>query len=573
MPTPDQLVEEFQQTLLSTQEFIKEGIRREASPVQTKIVLNQKMDEIVESLNKFLFELDHSADVKVSTIVEALPVITDILNHIPKTNLFEHTWHKYSALSNFLRMNIANFNLESDHVRIITSANLLGQLLIGDVPKVEKLPEMPSFSDPTRYFETFATIYNTLQSTVGVYQSLMDTLTTITYVDLIKWAEEGLWHFKLLLDLLFSVDHLALLESRKVKKMSRFFENQYNSTVQYIGILDFLLTLDLKFAQMWPKNLDGHGIVEDFTISGFLQLTEKLEARVMKIETDLMQAYDSHLIDRNDHPQQTEHYEILTLIKTTFHQIKCELDLFQKSELTNDLQQLNEFISLNLEVIDDFIAKTGGVERLMESYFLTAVLGTFKFVIPALAHEAVLLGSREKFENIRFKYRAVLDQIDPSIDSSLFLTNIFAKLYIHSHLGHELKCEQYIDQLNTARIHLLMKPRDYIAATILILILTILKAPESYDQHEILMNEIISYGIDEGMQQHLRDEIMGYLEQIRLVTRGEPADFGEYMYRLQYVAMDNSTWLIPDFSSYCQQLGLHPLTYVPFNRECDSIIK
>jgi hypothetical protein len=568
-----ELGKELKSSLKSALDFLKRGDKRSASQVQMKIVINRYMDDIVEKLNSFLFDINSSPDEKINVVMETLPLVTDILNHLPNVQIFEESWHKYSALSNFLRMNLANFNVESDHVRVISSANLLGQLLIGDVPHLNELPEMPDFDDPLKYFDKFAIIYNTLQTTCGVYQSLLDSLSTIAYKDLIEWSKEGLWHFKLLFDLLFSQDLKQLLKTKKIKKMSKFYENQYNFTVQFSALLQFILSIHSKLGGKWPEELLNYGLLQEFTIPSYLSLIVKLRKFTHEMLSDIEWAYNANIINKNDHWEQSEHYIIVDITLDSFDQYEKYILLYENKVLSSDLNRLTDFYNINIKLIEKLINFGGGRDNIINSYLVTFVLDIFKSTLPFLAHEALLTKSADKFENIHYEYRFILDKFDISQDTTLFLVNVLSRLYIYSHLesGYDLSLNEIYEELKISRDFLMMKPRNYIAASILTLILSIIIDKDNHDYHNQIINEILSNSIEDGMQYHLRNEVFNYLGQISQAKQGETPDFSPFMHRLQQYEFDTFSWLIPDFSKLCLEIGIAPIIYIPFNRESDAI--
>lgn len=568
----DKLALELFEALNEVVYFLNEHVNREISVIQTRILLSSKMNLVVKNLNAFSGEMSHTADYKLDVIFKVLELTNNIYHRIPDLKNLEKVKLEYMSLTNFIRMQLANIHQDSQRAQSYSTASILSHMLLGELPKLNQLPELPPIeTDPQPYFEIFIPLSNSLQSTWGIYNTLLTFITVIDQETNDKWVDLTIYNYSLFRELYDNFNVRELLETKKIKKAGVFFENVYSISLTMMNMCFSLIELHVKYGGNWPKTIQTYGIIEDFSLGTFIELIDETLAEVDVKYQELKKSYRDLLLSRNDDPDDVAIYQDFKIFKSEFQFIKCIITYYKNNDL-KDKGQIYKIIILGDEILHSIISLTGDEEKLSQSFYVSSYLLVIQELLPFISRYAILDDNITFFEDFRFEHRYILDKFSIEHDANLFFMKELCKLYVRTHFRKKIDFDKVFNRLQGKMEFYFLKPRTYLTISVLLVIISYLTENKNsanrfqifadLEANEMILNQ-------EGITIHDFEKFKEYIQDIDNKKETEI----NLPNREKIIELDHMSWLIPDFSEYFKNKQLTPIKYYPFNLGIDSIIK
>ena len=558
-------------TLRKVITFLKEANQRSMSLIQRKILLNSKLDELAGNINDFISDLTLNSKQKVNTLLETLNLSQEILNNIPDAPELSNTWLSYTSFVNFVRATLANTHLDSDSIRSYSSANILGHLLLDDIKKMDKLPELPPYDNPTIFFETFIPLSNALQSTASIFSRLIENIRLVSIQDLTYWGDMTLYYFHLFRELVKQFDIITLLETRKVQKIDRLYNNVYTFASTTSILFYVYIDLHSRFKGIWSDNFDTYGEIESYNLINI----KNLNANIIKFNTNmhdlLQEGYSRKLVSINDKPEDAEFYQDYELVLKDSHYLNQLFEIYINMVDPLDPSNLNhveKLIPLADEVFSIIFKIAKGREKIVESFYVGSFLDTFISVLPFYALKAVYLKDINILENLLLEYRDIMSGFKDH--ANLFFTTTMAKLFVYTHLDNEIDLEDYYQSLLTRLKEFELNPRTYIAVIHLMVLISYFVPSINAREREELLARAENGGLSANDPEIYKED---FNEMKNAFLEGRDINQSHSINsRLKTIEMDPFSFLIPDFTKLLERKQLPSWKYFPFNRTCDGII-
>lgn len=565
--TSDELIE----TLKKVVSFLKEANQRSMSLIQRKILLNSKLDELAGNINDFISDLTLNSEQKVDTLLEALNLSQEVLNNIPDAPVLSNTWLSYTSFVNFVRATLANIHLDSDSIRSYSSANILSHLLLDDIKKMESLPELPPYDNPTKFFETYIPLSNALQSTASIFSRLIQNIRLVSIQDLSYWGDMTIYNFHLFRELVKLFDIIKLLETKKVQKMDRLLNNVF-TFANTVSILFYtFIDLHLKFRGIWPEDFNTYGELERLDLRSIKKLNENIIEFNLNMYELLQEGYSKKLISINDKPEDGEFYRDYELVLKDSNYLTQQIEVYLKMVDPLDpsnLDRIDKLIILGDEVFSLIFKISGGREKIADSFYVGSFLDTFINILPFYALKALYLNNTNILENLLLEYRDILSGFREH--TNLFFTTTLAELFVYSRLDDEIDFNEYYQSLLDKLKDFELNPRTYVTVIHLTVLISYFIPSVSANDREELLAKAESRGLLSNDLEVYKEDFLemknSFLES-RSINQAHPINN-----RLKIIELDPFSFLIPDFTKLLERRQLPNWKYFPFNRACDSII-
>ncbi len=555
------------QTLEDVLDLIKENVERNSSPVKLKILLNQQLAIMTESVNDFISNLNQTSDEKIEIIVQSLTLLTKIINAIPNTSELSNARYEFITLSNFVRMSLANYSADSGRANVISSASLLSQLLVGDIPHIDKLEKLPSLDEYTHFKENYYSVYNTLQSTMAFYNSLLQSLNLLRRDSAVKWFNEVLWHGKLIIEHYKQYPLRDILERRLIRNWNNFYNNLFTMTVPLIETLFTVHEVFVKFGGNWPDEINDYDLIRVRNAEGLIELSNSLKTTIQKTVEILDDAYKQKLINLNDFHRNHPNFSIVTDSLKEIDSLILEVQLHQEGVKSITIDRLQLFLDTIEEILNSYIEYGGGYESIRENFLIDQIVSFLSYLLPYHAVLSAKRNSIKDYESYLYKHSKIINFIGFEDGSTFHFKKILAKIYVYSRTNGILDVKETIDELLDLKDYLGLKPREQLMTLVLLIILA--KAGTHQIDEKELIDDITSHVFFADSHIHIKEEFMTYIYWLCEKEPKMNPTIKKLLYRQEYRTYDIITLLIPDFKGI---LGSETeIQYIPFNRELDGI--
>ena len=567
------IADELKETMIDIRDFILQLKERSLGFLQQKIILNRKIEHLKQLFNQVNMDFTINADAKADFFLKALPILAEALNHLPTEKEFQEQWMELSSAFNFFLIAISSMKGEMEQRKIQASANLLAQILTG-VPKLERLPELPTMEDRT-YIKRFALVFNLVQSTAGVYTSILGSLDTIHIDDLVQWVNLAFWHYKLYFELLEEIDLIKFYEITK-KRDGSF----YQRIIAYYGSLFNVIALSLQLesllGQGWHEKIETYGILQEKSLKGVILLLKQGIEILNQLEATLQRGVEQGIIDRNERPEHSPYFQQLLFFKGILEKelviSEAMFEVFMlknqdaKTELFRAYQASSQFLTMLNQMhqnnINEIISSQLGEEFLNEvqrNIALGALLNKYQ-------------DSSAPFTVILNELEGVFQAIKMEKHPKLFLLKILASLFTNLlHECDETRLLEAYTELRELKKHLMLYPRDYLAASSLLSILSYGLNLEPVEEIIKELEKDYELGIISANMFHLQEDYASYVQALKNVFLNKAPAYTFSKERSFLIPLDHWSWLIPELQRLNKKNDF-PLLYYPFNRLHDKII-
>ncbi len=551
--------------------FLDEHKNRLISLVQTRILLNSKKNLVVKTLNAFTSEKSQSAEYMIEVIFKVLDMATKITYRIPMAEELDKVRLEYQSLTNYLRMVLANIHQDSNLAQSFSTASILSNLLIDEMPVIDELPVLPEIDeDPFPFLEMILPYSNFFQSTWGIYETLISFLPLISLKSLIEWTNIMVKNTKLHWEIVENVDVIKILETRKIKEMDNFIDNLVYFGFTQLSMSLFMFEIFIKLDDRSRDKIDTMDLFESFNLVSLKKFLIKTKLFIESKKDMLQQAFKSLLIDRNDNPEKRE-----SIINLNFYLQDVELVLkiieYYENRSYDNTDLISEINTHNTIFLQNIANNVGGEENLVNSFYVSSFLAVLHDSFPFVAKLSVLKNDPVIYENFRFEHRYVIDRFPVENDAPLYFMKKISKLYVYTHFDKEIDFDKLFDEYNKNLDHFLLKPRLYLAMCVQMIIFSFLsETKNSEDRYKIFLNiefnEILS-----DTKSITACDFKKYQTYINAIDSGEDVKI-ELDNRDKIYPMDHVSLLIPDFSKYFERKGMVNIKYYPFNLGFDSVL-
>jgi len=523
---------------------------------------------LTDAINEFVSEIDQTSDEKIEIIIQALITLTKIINTIPNIPELDNARFEFITMSNFVRMTIANYSADSGKANVISSASLLSQLLIGDIPHIEKLNKLPTLDVYPLFKEKYFSIFNTLQSTQAFYSSLISSLNLKRRDSAYSWFNEVLWHGKLLIEHYKRYPLWEILNRRIVRNWEIFFNNLFTMSVPLIETLFTTHEIFVKFGGEWPNGIDDHDLLRVRNLEGLVELATEIQKHIQNTVEVLERAVENRLINPNDDPKRNERYSILEDSIEEVESLLIEIKLHENGQESINQDSLVSFLNSIEATLESQIEFGGGIEAIKENYMIDQIISLLSYLIPYHGLLSSLRNSVRDFEDYLYRHSAIINFINYEEGSTFHFTRILTKIYVYSTCDQKLDLDETLDELLILKDHLSLKPRELLMTLVLIILLN--KSQSRKINISQLTNEILNHVFFDESHCHMEEEYRTYINWIQNSIEEPDTNIEKMKYRLEYKMFDVFTLLIPNIGNL---LGdeYKNLLYIPFNREVDEI--
>jgi len=464
---------------------------------------------LTEAINEFVSDIDQTSDEKIEIIVQALITLTRIINSIPNISELDNARFEFITMSNFVRMTIANYSADSGKANVISSASLLSQLLIGDIPHIEKLNKLPTLDVYPLFREKYFSLFNTLQSTQAFYTSLLSSLNLKRKDSAYSWFNEILWHGKLLIEHYKRYPLWDILNRRLVRNWKMFFENLFTMTVPLIETLFTTQEVFMNFGGDWPNEIDDHDLLRVRNLEGLVELATEIQKAIQDTVEVLNRAVENRLINPNDHPETNERYSILIESIEQVESLLLEIKLHENGKESINQDNLIIFLNSIEAILESQIEYGGGIEAIKKNYMIDQIITLLSYLIPYHGVLSSLKNSAMDFENYLYKHSAIINFIDYEEGCTFHFTRILTKIYVYSICDQKLDIGETLDELLSLKDHLSLKPREQLMTLVLIILLN--KSGSRRIDINQLTNEILNNVFFDKSHCHIEGDFRRYI--------------------------------------------------------------
>ncbi|MFW9930207.1 MAG: hypothetical protein ACFFD1_12505 [Candidatus Thorarchaeota archaeon] len=570
------LISDFAYAVNDVLDFLHKSRQRSLEDLQKKVIIKGNLEALKDAINSLSFSLNIDPETKANLYFETIPKLTSILNMVSPKGDLENIWLELNALSNMIIVSLINFRSTGDIWAIQASSNLIVKILSG-IPQINELPEIPSpIDEPQKFRETFAVTVNSLQFTGLVYFAVIYSLPTIYEDDMIKWANKSFYHFNLLLSLYEKIDYYKAFPSYK-NDVDKFYLNiSINSSV-FLNLPILLTILYKKFGDEWPSSIETHKFIPNTTLSGLITYNKNFRDYSIKLHNIVNDLYNSGIIDVNINPNDDQNIQNMKdTIKTyesvisNYEALDLGLNFDLEQDLENLLKKLDDAESLAFWYLE-YLKALGGDD--LNSEGGQAYIEQFVVLLELWVLKSYWTKSIEYFSAKITEYDEILSKVDPGKFLELPLKVLLAKLFLETHFGLKTDLKLIRDRLTAMRFKITHRPRDLLAVTLLETILSYYLGDRSIFDLEQPIQEFKSLFFDYG-QTHLVFDYEQYLLPLINAFNGKKADFLHKAIEdhCQINKLDSYTWLVPVFDKIAEETNKIPISYIPFNRDFDSIV-
>jgi len=563
-PAENKSGEEKIAELLEVVDRILEIVKTETSSNNTtklKITLQTHLNQLTDRVNTFFSDYTLSSKKLMDTTISVMQSLNEILQYLPRKELYL-TWLNYMSMNNFIRSNLATIHHETDLSKSLSNAGTLSQILIGEVETIKEIPKMPPPSEPVQYFDHFVPQFNAIQSTISLYHMLIDSLPIVNYDDFVEWMNAGIWHYKLLWDLIATYDIPALLRSKKVKNIKNFYNNALNTGIT-VASSSYLFATIFEKINHFPDEIDDQGLLPSKTINGFIGHINKIITYMEQIEDEIQEAYDNFLVNRNDKLQEADYYGNYQLVKDDMR-MTIKLLKFDQEQAATDIEKIEPILSKYEQIMADLVDEVGGLEKTLDSHVLASLVDILKDKITFVAAKAVAQHSTTVLEDFLFKYRRVIQAADITEFAEFHYIRILCILHVYTRIApDQLDLVDYFQELNLAKENFVLNPRLYIGVNLLLIQLVELGIA-------LADRDLFEHNIRETVSQNFVFSTYSQEIELYLLYLQDPThiDISDLRYRKEHLPLDLYTWIYPDWSKLSSKLE-----FIPFSRLKDTVLK
>lgn len=545
----------FDEALILARDYEKK------SPVQAKILLKNYYDRLVSYSNKFVLDESIKAQKKIDLYLSFLSKFRQLLNTLPSLSIQMKL--DFNSLNNFFKLNLASLHYNSEYLQGYSNASFLMDMLVEPVQRLDTLPELPSVQNIQEFSNAFVSLLNYLQTSFGVYQTLITNMKIIHQSDLLDWSENALWFFmqthKLLVE---KSDIQGLLATGKFKKMDIFYDN----LLSYMGILRDMGTILPTLTAMLHKKISQirpNILFNTHTLKEFSTVQQSIEIYVKNLLTIVKNGLTEGLINPNDHIEDRPFYSdyVIDTLQSTW--LLLQYQFYTQVENLHDctVELVDSNIQAGEAVLTQIMQQIGTVDDLLESYYLNPYLSAFENLLLFYSLKALLASDVQILKTAIERHNPIISKIQTN--AILFLHENLARLFVYTRLQQPIDIAVVFSETYSNLANLQLYPRDYLASIILLVNLAPLLSNIDID-----IDTLFSMGRNFGMineQSALHEEFEAYKRHIH-----DPM-YTVATERQQIIPFDPVSILLPDFTHYYQEKGIPVRTYLPFNRRCDMI--
>jgi hypothetical protein len=527
-----------------------------------KILLRSTTDDIATKFNKLVMVAQSSPKEKLDEMYDSLAYFGKILSILPNNDELEVIWMKISAMANILRSTLVKQFSYSDVASNYSSATILGDLLLDEVKQINELPEFPSSGDYMEFREIFTPTINLITSTCDIYAALINSLPVINRTDLVEWSNKILHMVNLFNELREKYTYRNFLQRKQIKEPARFYNYIFNLANTASNFAVHLKLIILKFGGNLPDTINHYGVLipENLLVSyhRFISKTVKDNSKIMDV---IEEARNNRWIDLNDKPEQSPFYMDYMLGFYNLNLTKLIIDMYDNDLLSN-LEKSEKLMEGFNETMDFVFKVTGGLENAVKGGAFQIVRYHVNEIYPFIANHAVLLNDYSFFKDFEDKYKLVIEKVNPESDNQFYKNSLLSKLYVQTRITTDIDLNDCLFSLNNAIDHYQLKPRDFIALSLLKKVLE-----ENLGKSNPLAYEnLVEIGIPESQNEKYKEELLEYLKYLnsnanQLIDR--------FNHRKVIHPLDIYSWLYPNFESSSDEDNYKE--YIPFNRYTDYV--
>ena len=545
--------------------------------IQTRIILSKNYDNLIQLVNNFVLDETIEADNKISIYMAILFELRNLLNSLPRQ--LEKLFLDFNSLYNFVKMNLASLYYNSEAASSYSKANMLMDLLMEPLAKIEKLPELPSLkTDLKEYSELFVSALNLLMTSFGIYSSLITNMKIYLLKDLTEWSNHALWNFKLTFELLtIQFDARELLVQLNKKNIPMYYHN----LLSYINILKdmtfllpYLLSVYNQRADELNSDVLGNDFLENFQLNSFYKLHSKIENYGSTLLEIVEEGKLKGLINKNDRIEESNFYPDYLIGRSQMQWLTLRFEFYQRNNSLSDILDMGnqELVDANIKIAKDVLnlikGQSENIQALIKSYYLNPYIDSFKILLPFYSLKAIYQNEVSIFDEFINEFQEFIIKSENTHD--LEFQVILAELFTYSQLNLKIDFVLIFTKIYANLEYLQVQPRNYLASIILLINI----APLLSGNIKISSEDLFELGFEHGVvkeQSKINEELLIYQLYFNNPVMYS-SELSKIIHRTKLIKFDNSTIFIPDLSKYYRERGLTPVKYIPFNRITDMIL-
>ncbi|RMG30576.1 MAG: hypothetical protein D6732_16035 [Methanobacteriota archaeon] len=556
MTESSNLIRELKQNANEFIEFVKSD-RFKSNLTPRKIMLSNKLDALSKSLTKFEMDETVSNTERMEILNDIQNLLTQAKNclNIQKQQL---AYLETENLIQFLNLRRASLFFFNEKHKVISSASMLAEILIGS--KIKKF-ELPS-PDSSDFRRIVAISLNILMNTAGIYEMAIDNLQLVDMGSFVSWSKIVLdaYHEQLKIWEITRDDEVAELY-RKGNALATYLQNEIIKafSLEGLGYMIYLLEILRKYI---PNSIFDHPLLMeheiqsykdylDFVLKESIALRERVDHYVLKYSS--IRVEDLPTLDNLDLV-----INLNDLRKKTYHALSISTE--ELSILILDWYKLLNKIRGKNEITSDWIQSDTG-----ETYL--AVFMEFVHLLAIEGQAEPLLVFQERWNGFSELFDIIPISDYPSFVQYITLIEMYVR-FSHNDYSHIERHFQTIWRLrNEVELNLTL----FVENNILQALLGYYSDMMSTSQIEELLNDLLKL-VDEVMPwEKYKNELREYVENVFKAIKGEEHDFNRIIAkRFQIDDLDPVTWLLPDFSGLASATNKTAIPFLPFNRKRDK---
>lgn len=535
--------------------------RFSSQPLARKIMLSNKLS----SISKFLAALDQDDSLRIDQRMEVYSKVQDILERA-KQNLTKQEqnlafWETINLIQ-FLNLRKASLYFFDERRKVIVSANMLAEILVGI--DLETIPNLPAPSNPD-FRRILSILLNILSNSAGIYELAIENLQILDLESFEEWARIILDSYHRQMDIWNITARQEVKELyQKNKGTAIYLQNEIIKafSLENLGYLIYMMEI---LRPSLSNSLFSHPIFNVFQSNSYYDFVDITIEDIKKIRYRIEQCVLNDSSLKIEDLPLIEDLDIildLNLLRKKAYSV-LELPSSKVSELILDWYRILNKIRRNNSLTLDWIISERG-----QTY-----LATFIEFVHLLAVEGVaepLLVFQERWNG----FSELIETIPLADYTSLFQTLTLIELYVRLHHEDYSSLEHNFQIIWRIRNEVELNLTLFVENNILQCLLGFYTNMLSESQIEELIKDTTNLVKDVMPGKSYVNDLLEYLENFLKVLNGEEASFEKLSSkRIQINDLDPSTWLIPDFQKLAKAKGKPYIPFIPFNRKKDKFYR
>lgn len=548
--------------------------KRSLTGIQKELMFSNKLAELLNSANNFINDREMNSEIRSQAIFHAIPILNDLITLLSEIGEMDFFWLEVLSLLNEFIIIITSIRLEGNVWNYQETSALLTKTLT-QLPIFKSIPVFPPTGN-IEFINIWKAMAKSICTTAVVYVHGIEIIDSVSIEDLTKWATLAFNNFILFLEFYDKTDIITMLKDKQ--NMSNDIVDISNLILTIDPVQKLTLLLQSRFGDKWPESLSPNSLISKNSIDGILPLYDKLQKTIKRTIDNVMPVIIEGKLAIHENPGQLPYaVKLINQIKI-YDYSKAYLTVLKALVPTGkDMQDrkliknfINEFLNQSNWYLKHLETISGGKESILISPNAKTYISVMKNRLEVLYLVARWEKSIQTFEEELNSINWLINKEEVNIFPDFYFFYYITKLTTYTYLSIEFDMDEIFQSILKVREHLVNRPRDFIACSVLLALLSFVTDKSQKIVFKYL-EDARQKGIIGGNQYHLSNKFNKYVQDLQTLFSSKNSEslFGFPISDVN--ELDSMTWMIPSIQKLKSNLPRNLFLYVPFNRAVDSI--